>query len=106
MRCDAPEGAVPETLREKQQRQNAQTDGDAQEQESPVHSEIPQTVNIKFSTLGGMEFCVTDGGFLRNMDPTERSPAAKTRSFETSGAIGRLMENAPIQLGRNGGVNL
>src|SRR6266849_6031887 len=39
MRSDAPKSAVPETLREIEQRQNAQTDGDAQQQKAPIHSD-------------------------------------------------------------------
>src|ERR1700730_161220 len=38
IRGHAPKGAIPEALREKEQGQNAQTYGDAQEEKGPVHS--------------------------------------------------------------------
>lgn len=39
MRCHAPEGAVPETLREIKQRQDAQSDGNAKQQKAPIHGD-------------------------------------------------------------------
>jgi hypothetical protein len=39
MRSDAPKSAVPEALREIEQRQDAQPDGDAQQQKAPIHSD-------------------------------------------------------------------
>jgi hypothetical protein len=67
IRTEAPKGAVPEALGKKEQRQDAQTDGDAQKQEGPIHDEFPQAVNLKSSTPGRLEIRVTDGGFLRKM---------------------------------------
>src|SRR5882724_3114295 len=69
IRRHAPKGAVPKSLREKEQRQDAQTNGDAQQQKGPVHSEVPRSVNIKFSTSRRAEFGVTKGSFLRKMVP-------------------------------------
>ena len=39
MRGDAPESAVPEALRKIQQRQNAQSNGNAQQQKVPIHGD-------------------------------------------------------------------
>jgi hypothetical protein len=39
MRGDAPKSAVPEALREKQQRQNAQANNDPQQQKAPIHGD-------------------------------------------------------------------
>jgi hypothetical protein len=39
MRGDAPKSAVPEALREKQQRQNAQANNDTQQQKAPIHGD-------------------------------------------------------------------
>src|SRR5216684_1074788 len=39
VRGDAPKSAVPETLREIEQRQDAQSDGNAEEKKAPIHSD-------------------------------------------------------------------
>ena len=39
VRGNTPNGAIPKTLGEKKERKNAQTDGDAQQQKAPIHSD-------------------------------------------------------------------
>ena len=39
MRCNPPNGAIPETLGEKKKRKNGQADGDAQQQKAPIHGD-------------------------------------------------------------------
>ncbi len=47
MRGDAPNGAIPEALREIEQRQEAQADGDAQQQKSPIHSNMAPRLKLQ-----------------------------------------------------------
>jgi hypothetical protein len=39
MRGNTPKSAVPEALREKQQRQNTQANGDAKQEKAPIHGD-------------------------------------------------------------------
>jgi hypothetical protein len=66
----------------------------------------PKGTNIKFSMLGRVEFGVTGGGFLSNMDAHETPAIQDSAVRNTLGDGPSDEEDAPACLGRNGGEHL
>ena len=66
---DTPERPVPETLGEKKQHQDAQNDGAAQDEKSPIHVVLALSCTYQFSMPGPREFFMTRARFLRMMKP-------------------------------------